>query len=38
MKIPTPSKAVENQKKKRKSGIITHLLILKGRKKGQEEK
>ena len=34
MKIPTPSKAAENQKEKGKSGIITHLLILQEEKKG----
>ena len=30
MKIPTPSKAAENQKEKGKSGIITDLFNTKG--------
>ena len=30
MKIPTPSKAAENQKEKGKSGIITDLFNAKG--------
>ena len=37
MKIPTPSKAAENQKEKGKSGTITDLFKTKGRKK-QETK
>ena len=38
MKTPTPSKAVENQKEKGKSEIITDLFNTKGRgKKGREK-
>ena len=38
MKTPTPSKAVENQKEKGKSEIITDLFNTKGRKREKEYK
>ena len=38
MKTPTPSKAVENQKEKGKSEIITDLFNTKGRKKRERER
>ena len=37
MKTPTPSKAVENQKEKGKSEIITDLFNTKGRKKRERK-
>ena len=37
MKIPTPSKAAEDQKEKGKSGIITDLFNTKGGKKGDKK-
>ena len=38
MKIPTPSKAAENQKEKGKSEIVTDLFNTRGRKKKGEKK
>ena len=38
MKIPTPSKAAENQKEKGKSEIVTDLFNTRGRKKKGREK
>ena len=38
MKTHTPTKAAENQKEKRKSGIITDLFNTKERKKKGREK
>ena len=37
MKIPTPSKAAENQKEKGKSGIITDLFNTKGGEKRRQK-
>ena len=37
MKIPTPSKAAENQKEKGKSGIITDLFNTKGGEKRKQK-
>ena len=37
MKIPTPSKAAEDQKEKGKFGIITDLFNTKGGKKGDKK-
>ena len=37
MKIPTPSKAAENQKEKGKSGLITDLFNTKGGEKRKQK-